>query len=200
MLTPGTQPVELFIEAGGFVDGHFVIRGQHTDKAGLPDACFLVPGLFEWICRWIADSVSAHQPSGVVVPAFGGIPYATAVSSMLDVPLYVAERSSQGQFNLVGETVPEGRVVAVDSSCHSLETLANVERAARRAGAEVTAAAVVVCTTAERFEAQTSRKWSAPLYSFSSAVVGSWDPEECPMCARGVPVAPKPVIRTRLHS
>jgi adenine/guanine phosphoribosyltransferase-like PRPP-binding protein len=197
MRTLTTQSVELFLTAGGFVDGHFLIRGQHTDRVGLPDACFLVPGLLDRICRELADSLSVHRPSAVVVPAFGGIPYGETVSATMGLPLCVAERSPQGKFHFSSGDLPRGRIVVVDSSCHSLETLDSVEGAVRQAGAEVVAAAVVVRTMVEKFESRGTQKRNSPLYSFCAAVVDSWDPRECPMCSRGVPVQPKPVIRTR---
>lgn len=176
-------------EVGALKSGHFLLAsGRHSDRYVEKFDLLRRPTATEEACRsLIALLGDLAEVDLVVGPTTGGILLAFEFGRQLKLPTAYAERESDGSNYRVfkrGTVIsPGARVLLVDdilttggSVRQTLDALAVWET-------EVKAVAVLVDRSGGSVD------FGVPLVSLASLSIATWLPEDCPMCAKGVPLS-----------
>jgi orotate phosphoribosyltransferase len=182
----GASVESLFADAGALLDGHFLLKsGRH---AGRYLEKFLVlqhPRHGVELCRRLAEALAPYEPTLVVGPTTGGVLLSFETARQLggSVRAAFAEVSEGGRALRRGWRVAAGeRVAIVDDILTTGASLLETAEAVRVAGVEPVAAALLVDRSSEPVEL------GFPLHALGRIEIPSWRPDECPLCARGVPL------------
>jgi orotate phosphoribosyltransferase len=177
----------LFADAGALLDGHFVLKsGRH---AGRYLEKFLVlqhPRYGVEVCRRLAEALASYAPTLVVGPTTGGVllSFETArqlgggVRAAFAEPLAGGGRALRRGWPIAAEE----RVAIVDDILTTGASLVEAVEAARAAGVEPVAAAVMVDRSVEPVEL------GVTLHSLGRIEIPSWEADACELCDAGVPI------------
>jgi orotate phosphoribosyltransferase len=175
-------------------NGHFLFESGHHGNLWLDlDSAFTRPTSLKPFVRELAQRLAAHSPDAVCGPATGGAVLARAVASAMGLQSVSAERLEQSgaavKYRIPagnGERLRGQNVVVVDDAINAgsavKATLAEVQ--AWGATPVAIGALLVLGKTGPEFFA--ARR--LPLECIAELPNTLWTPEECPLCAAGVPV------------
>jgi orotate phosphoribosyltransferase len=176
-----------FESAGAFLQGHFVYTsGRHgadyLEKFRIledPKATTELAGL-------IAERFRPLKPELVAGPTTGGIILAFEVARQLGVDgVYVERGETGGRVLRRGfEISPDSRVLVVDDVVTTGGSLVETQACIANAGGVVIGVGVLADRTAGRV------KTNVPFYACLTVDFPSYPPDECPLCAIGIPVTP----------
>ena len=176
--------LDLFRRSGALLDGHFRLTSGLHSPGYLQ--CALVLSQPEWaeqLGRALGDRTRGVRPTVVLSPAIGGIVIGQEVGRALGVRALFAERQD-GQLTLRrGFTLSErDRVLVVEDVLTTGGSTRETMEVAKAAGAQVVGAASIVNRSggAARFD--------VPLESLLDYSLPTYEPENCPLCAKGLPV------------
>lgn len=190
--------LKIFEETGTIIRGHFVFSsGRHGDvfikKDGLSPHTETISALSRAIAYWFVDD----RVTAVAGPALAGIVLSQRVAEHLcwmtrhrydhDVFSVFAEREKEGFVFRRGydEFIPGQRVLVVEDVFRTGTTAKMVSEAVTSLGGEVVGVAAMCNLGA----VQPSDVGDVPqLFALASLRRAFWTPENCPLCARGVPV------------
>jgi orotate phosphoribosyltransferase len=179
-----TEVLALFRESGALLEGHFKLSsGLHSDRYLQSALVLQYPDFAEELGRALAGRLEHLQPTVVLSPALGGIVIGQEVGRALQVRSIFAERQD-GKLTLRrGFTLaPTDRVVVVeDVITTGLSTRETIE-AAEAAGAQVMGAAAIIDRGSD------ASRLNLPLEARVRLQVPAYQPDACPMCAKGDPV------------
>jgi orotate phosphoribosyltransferase len=178
---------ELFVRSGALLDGHFLLKsGRH---AGRYLEKFLVlqhPAIGVELCRRFAVALAPYRPTLVLGPTTGGVLLSFETARQLggDVRAAFAEPGDHGGRSLRRgwPVAADERVVLVDDILTTGASLLETVGAVRAAGVEPLAAAVIVDRSTAVVEL------GVPLHPLGRLEVPSWVPDDCELCATGVPI------------
>jgi orotate phosphoribosyltransferase len=178
-----TEVLDRFRAAGALLEGHFRLSsGLHS---GGYLQCALVlqhPRDAEALGRGLALRVRPLGAEVVLSPAMGGLIIGHEVARALAVRAIFAERQ-EGTLTLRrGFTLKPGERVLVveDVLTTGLSTRETIE-VARAAGANVVGAVAIV-------DRSVTPALDVPFASLARYAPPTYQPEACPMCARGEPI------------
>jgi orotate phosphoribosyltransferase len=173
-----------FRETGAYLKGHFrLTSGLHSDEYL---QCALVlqhPAIAEQMGRKLAALLP--QSDLIASPALGGLIIGHEVARAQGVRFIFTERDPAGQMILrrgfsvrPGETavVVEDVITTGGSTREVIEVLSSI-------GASVIAAGSIVDRSGGRADL------GVPRFALATLEVQSWDPQDCPLCREGIPVA-----------
>lgn len=173
---------------GALKSGHFLLAsGRHSDRYVEKFDLLRDPSATEDVCAELIELLGDDAEVDVVVgPTTGGILLAFEIARQLDLPAAYAERARDGASERAfkrGTTFPPGAVVLVVDDILTTggsvrETLAALERHNVR----VRAVAVLVDRSGGTVD------FGAPLRSLARLQIATWEVEECPLCAAGMPL------------
>jgi orotate phosphoribosyltransferase len=175
-----------FDDAGAFLRGHFVYTsGRHGADYLEKFRILENPRASAALGAMIADRFRALRPEVVAGPTTGGIILAFEVARQLGVKAVYVERGQQGGRELRRgfEIPPSTRVLIVDDVVTTGGSLAETAACIREAGGEVIGIGVL----ADRTSGRTAT--DAPFFACLTVDFPSYAPEECPLCAEGIPLA-----------
>lgn len=173
-----------FEETGAYLTGHFLLSsGLHSDRYLQCARLLMWPDRAERAGRELAGRLSEFSPRAVVSPALGGVVIGHEVARALGVRALFAERKD-GAFALrrCFSIAPGERVVVVEDVFTTGASTREVCAAVSAAGGELAAVGSVV----DRGVPEGA--FPVPARSLLSLRVPSWLPEDCPLCAKGVPL------------
>ena len=187
--TPDSSVLDLFLETGAYLKGHFrLTSGLHSSEYL---QCALVlshPRHAEALGRALAEGVARlageRRIDTVVSPAMGGLIIGHEVARALGARHIFTERDADRKMVLrrgfalrAGETavVIEDVVTTGGSSLEVVELL-------KAAGADVLAAGSIIDRSGGRADL------GLPRVALATLNVISWEPAQCPLCAQGLPV------------
>ena len=173
-----------FEETGAYLTGHFRLSsGRHSDRYLQCARLLMWPERAEKAGRELAGKLLEFSPQAVVSPALGGVIIGHEVARALGVRALFAERKD-GSFTLRrGFAVAPGeRIVVVEDVFTTGGSTREVCAAVASAGGEV----VAVGSLVDR--GLPVGAFPVPARSVLALSVPSWLPEDCPLCARGVPL------------
>ena len=172
---------ELFERYGVLHTGHFKLSsGRHSDTY-LQCARILE---YPRVAASLGQALASRYPDGadvVVSPALGGILIGNAVAHAIGCRFLFAERVDGAMALRRGQQLFSGvRVIVVEDVITTGGSAAEVAELCERAGATVAGVASLV----DRTEGPPPFHLEALLRVHAS----TWDPDDCPLCARGEPV------------
>ncbi|MGO9239747.1 MAG: orotate phosphoribosyltransferase [Bryobacteraceae bacterium] len=186
---PASTVMDLFVETGAYLKGHFrLTSGLHSSEYL---QCALVlqhPRHAEALGRALAEGVArlagGRPIETVVSPAMGGLIIGHEVARALGARHIFTERDADRKMVLrrgfalrAGEiaVVVEDVVTTGGSSLEVVEVL-------KAAGAEVLAAGSIIDRSGGRADL------GLPRVALATLNVVAWEPAQCPLCAQGLPV------------
>ncbi len=173
-------------DSGAFLQGHFQLSsGRHSDRYIEKFNLLQWPQYTEMVCRKMANWGRDFTPSTVAGPTTGGILLAYEVGRQLGLRGIFAEREPQGgrSFQRDFRLEPGERVMVVDDITSTGEAVRDTVEAVRKAGGDPVCASVIVNRGGDSIDVG-----GVPLFATTELVMQTWAPEECPLCAQGVPL------------
>jgi len=179
-------------ETGAYLRGHFrLTSGLHSDEYLQCALLLQHPAIAERLGKELAAQL---PPCGLVAsPALGGLIIGHEVARALGRRFLFTERDSSGKMTLRrGFTVRPGETaVVVEDVVTTGGSTREVIQALQSLGAHVAAAGSIVDRSGGRVDL------GVPRAALLTLEVSAWDPADCPLCKRGVPVE-KPGSRPSL--
>jgi orotate phosphoribosyltransferase len=179
-----TDTLDLFRQAGALLEGHFKLSsGLHSDKYLQSALVLQYPEFATALGQAVADRLRHLDPTVVLSPALGGIVIGQETGRALGVRAIFAERQD-GKLGLRRGFSLEStdRVVVIEDVITTGGSTRETVDVATAAGATVVGAAAII---------NRGRHESAldlPFFALVSMEVPVYQPENCPLCARGEPV------------
>jgi orotate phosphoribosyltransferase len=178
------EVLDLFRRSGALLEGHFRLTSGLHSPGYLQCALVLSqPESAETLGRDLAGRVRHLRPTVVLSPAIGGIVIGQEVGRALGVRALFAERQD-GQLTLRrGFTLSErDRVLVVEDVLTTGGSTRETMETAKAAGAQVVGAASIVNRSGG------AATFDVPLESLLEYSLPTYEPEKCPLCAKGLPV------------
>ena len=178
------EVLDLFRRSGALLEGHFRLTSGLHSPGYLQCALVLaLPESAEALGRALADRVRGVRATVVLSPAIGGIVIGHEVARALGVRALFAERQD-GQLTLRrGFTLSErDRVLVVEDVLTTGGSTRETMDVAKAAGAQIVGAASIVNRSGGTI------KFDVPLESLLDYSLPTYEPEKCPLCAKGLPV------------
>ena len=181
-----TQDVvlDMFRQSGALLEGHFRLSsGLHSEKYLQSALVLQHPEFAEALGSRIAEAVAHLQPTVVVSPALGGIVIGQETARALGVRAIFAERQDGKLLLRRGFALAESdRAVVVEDVITTGGSTRETIDVVTGAGAEVVGAAAIID------RGNDAARLGIPLYALVKLEVPTYQPESCPLCAKGSPV------------
>jgi orotate phosphoribosyltransferase len=175
--------LDLYRRSGALLEGHFRLTSGLHSPGYLQCALVLQhPQHAEALGRAIADRVRELRPTVVLSPALGGVVIGQEVGRALGVRAIFVERQD-GALTLrrgfiIGET---DRVLVVEDVMTTGGSTRETIQVARAAGGQVVGAAAIV-NRGKQVDL------GVPYVSLIDIDLATYEPDQCPLCAQGLPV------------
>ncbi len=164
--------------------GHFQLTsGLHSPVYWEKFRILQYPNYTEALCRQIADYFRPQQVQVVAGPTTGGIILAFEVARQLGVRGVFAEKEGERRAFRRGFTISPGeRVLIVDDVLTTGKSIREVIDAVNDCGGTIIGIGVLI----DRSEK--AQDFGLPLFSCHRAITQTYEPENCPLCAAGIPL------------
>lgn len=179
-----TEIMAIFNGTGALRQGHFVLTsGKHSAQYMQCAQVLQYP----WLAATLGEALAAHYAGvgveTVVGPAMGGILVAHEVGRALGVRALFAERQDGKMTLRRGFTLKPGeKVLVVEDVITTGGSVQEVIDLVKDLGAEPVGVGVLVDRSGGRVTFA-----GLPLHSLLSLQIEAFAPEECPLCAQGIP-------------
>ncbi len=176
---------EIFKKSGAILEGHFLLTsGLHSPIYWDKFRILQYPNYTEQLCRLISAHFSKQKAQVVAGPTTGGIILAHEVARQLGVRGIFAEKEgANGRAIQRGFGINSGeRVLIVDDVLTTGKSIREVLSLVAEQGGIVIGIGVLV----DRSEQE--QEFSVPLFSCLRSITPTYKPQECPLCATGIPL------------
>ena len=175
---------EIFEKSGAILKGHFLLTsGLHSPVYWEKFQILQFPNYTEQLCRMIADHFRKQGIQVVAGPTTGGIILAFEVARQLAVRGIFAEKEGTGRAFRRGFNINSGeRVLVVDDILTTGSSIREVMTAVAEQGGIVVGVGVLVDRSVQKVD------FGVPLFSCHRATTVTYRPENCPLCARQIPL------------
>lgn len=179
--------LRLFAESGALLEGHFLLAsGRHSAQYMEKFHLLRQPVIASRLCGLFADAVREHRVDVVVGPTTGGILLAFDVARQLGVAAAYAERASEGgsarEIRRGTTFAPGSRVFVVDDILTRGGSVRETLAALAPHRVEVIGVGVIVDRSGGTVDV------GVPIHALATVDIEIWTPEDCPLCAAGVPL------------
>jgi orotate phosphoribosyltransferase len=186
-VTSNVDLLETLRTSGALKQGHFLLSsGRHSDQYVEKFDLLREPKATSEVCALIAERVADLAIDVVVGPTTGGVILAFEVARQLGISAAYAERvgsnGSGREFRRGTNFAPGARILVVDDILTTGGSVRETLAALDTHDVEVVAAALLVDRSEGDLEI------GVPNFSLASLNIASWDPAECPLCQREVPL------------
>jgi orotate phosphoribosyltransferase len=168
-------------ERGALLDGHFRLSsGRHSDRFVQKFRILEDPSIVERLAASLAAAVKPHAPTIVVSAAVGGIVLGYEVARQLGAgfkAIFVEKESGMPTLRRGFALGPGDRAFVVEDVVTTGGSVREVLDVVRSRGADVAAVGVIVRRQPADF--------GVPTIALLDLPVVSYDPADCPQCARG---------------
>src|SRR5205807_1688329 len=178
--------LDLFRRSGALLEGHFRLTSGVHSSGYLQCALVLQdPRHAEALGHAIADRTRAVRPTLVLSPALGGVIIGHEVARALGVRAIFAERQDGSLVLRRGFVIAENdRVLVVEDVLTTGGSTRETMQVATAAGGQVVGAAAIV----DRSTSPGSHEFGVPFQALVEMALPTHQPDQCPLCARGLPV------------
>ena len=179
------ETLELYRRTGAYLEGHFRLSSGLHSTGYLQSALVLQhPVDAAALGANIANKVRSLTPTVVLSPALGGVIIGHEVARALGVRAMFAERAGGADLTLRRGFAlsPADKVLVVEDVFTTGKSTRETIDVARSAGAAIVGAAAIVDRSGGTLD------FGVPSYTLVQLSVPTYEPESCPLCARGVPV------------
>jgi len=176
---------EIFEKSGAVLRGHFLLAsGLHSPVYWEKFQVLQFPSYTEQLCGMIADHFRGQGIRVVAGPTTGGVILAHEVARQLGVRSIFAEKESAGgrAFRRGFQIDPGEQVLVVDDILTTGGSIREVMAAVDRRGGRVSGIGVLVDRSPQKVD------FGVPLFSCHRSETVTYAPEECPLCADGIPL------------
>ena len=176
---------EIFRKSGAILEGHFLLTsGLHSPLYWEKFRVLQYPQYTEMLCRLISEHFKEQNIEVVTGPTTGGIILAYETAKQLGVRGIFAEKDNgeKRRFKRGFSIKPGERVLIVDDILTTGKSLREILEAVREQGGNVIGIGVMVDRSEEE------HNFGAPLFSCLRSITQTYKPEECPLCAKGIPL------------
>lgn len=176
--------LDLFRRCGALLEGHFALSSGLHSGGYLQCARVLQhPRRAEALGAALAEAAAAGRPAAVLSPALGGLVIGHEVARACGARALFAERVD-GRLTLRRgfALAPGERVLIVEDVVTTGGSTRETMAVARTAGGEVVGTAAIIDRSGSTV------RFDAPLYVLATVDWPSYDPRDCPLCARGTPM------------
>ena len=178
------ETLDLFRDAGALLEGHFKLSsGLHSDKYLQSALVLQYPEFAATLGEALAERVGHLGATVVLSPALGGIVIGQETARALGVRAIFAERQ-EGKLALRRgfSLSPADRVVVVEDVITTGGSTRETVDVANAAGATVVGAGAIIN------RGRNESTLGLPFFALVDMEVPVYQPESCPLCAKGDPV------------
>jgi orotate phosphoribosyltransferase len=181
--------LDLYRRSGALLEGHFRLTSGLHSPGYLQCALVLQhPQHAEMLGRAIADRTRELRATVVLSPALGGVVIGHEVARALGVRAIFAERQDGALTLRRGFVIAENdRVLVVEDVLTTGGSTRETMQVARAAGGQVVGAASIVDRSGHA--GARVAELGVPYVSLLSIDLPTYEPDKCPLCAQGLPVA-----------
>ena len=174
----------ILVESGAVQEGHFLLTsGRHSPVYVEKFNVLQRPRYAEQLCKMIADHFRDQNVEVVAAPAVGAIIIAYEVARQLGGRSIFAEREEGNWVFRRGFALSPGeRTLVVEDVVTTGGSVEQVLSVVRGHGAQVVGVGILVDRLISPVD------FGAPLFSCHRVSLPTYTPDECPLCAKGLPV------------
>jgi orotate phosphoribosyltransferase len=177
---------KMFEKSGALLKGHFLLHsGLHSPVYWEKSLVIQYPEYTEKLCRMIADHFRKSGAQVVAGPTTPGIILAYETARQLGVRAIFAEKEESGSgrvFRRSFQITPGEKVLIVDDILTTGGSVNDVIAAVKKLRGDIVGVGVLVLRSAEEPD------FGVPFYACHRTEVIAYQPEKCPLCARGIPL------------
>ncbi|MCC6546960.1 orotate phosphoribosyltransferase [Candidatus Sumerlaeota bacterium] len=177
---------DLLKGAGALKSGHFQLTsGLHSDRYCQCATLFEQPELADKVAQRLATVMGGTgRIDTVLTPAIGGILWGYELARQLGARSLFAERQPGERFTLRrGFTLAPGeRVLLAEDVITTGKSVLELIPLVEAAGAVVVGFAAVADRSRGGFQP------GPPVYTLAKLAFDTWEPAQCPLCAKGMPI------------
>lgn len=176
--------MNIFKKTGAVLEGHFLLTsGLHSPVYWEKFRVLQYPRYTEELCHLIAKHFKKQDIQVVAGPTTGGIIIAFEVARQLGARAIFAEKEEAGRAFRRGFNIAPGeRVLIVDDILTTGSSVREVIAAVNKQGGTIIGIGVLVDRAQEKID------FNIPLFSCLKTTAPTYPPEQCPLCAAGVPL------------
>ncbi|MGQ9662294.1 MAG: orotate phosphoribosyltransferase [Kiritimatiellia bacterium] len=181
------EVLKILRETGGLLNGHFELRsGLHSDVYFQCASVLRFPEVAARLCTALVEKMRQMGPAllnvdAVIAPALGGILVGYEVARALGVASIFVEKQD-GKLALRRFTIRRGeRFIVAEDVVTRGGRVEETIRIVREHGGQVAAIAMLVDRSGGKAH------FDVPACSLLKLEPQTWEPETCPLCARGIP-------------
>jgi orotate phosphoribosyltransferase len=170
-------------ERGAILEGHFRLSsGRHSDRFVQKFRLLEDPALVTRVAQALVAQTRAFAPTIVVSAAVGGIVLGYECARQLGtLAIFVEKEHGVATLRRGFALEPQGRVLVVEDVVTTGLSVREIFAVVEARGATVVAAALVVARAAVDF--------GVPTVALLDLPIASYAPEECSLCAAGIPLS-----------
>jgi len=176
----------MFEKSGALLNGHFLLTsGLHSPVYWEKALVIQYPEFTEKLCKMIADHYRNAGVEVVAGPTTPGIILSYVTAKYLGVRSVFAEKDEVAGgrvFRRGFEIKPGEKVLVVDDVMTTGGSVSEVIAAVKKLQGEVIGVGVLVLRSAQQPD------FGVPFYACLKTDVITYRPEDCPLCAQGVPL------------
>ena len=181
-----SEIISVLEDKGAVLRGHFRLSsGRHSDVFVQKFRIFEHPRLTQRFGESIADMFGGKFDA-VASPAVGAIVLGFATALAADRRSVFAERVDGAlEFRRGFSLSPREKTLIVEDVITTGGSAREVVQLVKRSGASVVGVGVLL----DRSDPSSPLELGAPVRSLARLDAESWDPEECPLCGKDVPLS-----------
>lgn len=178
--------LDIFKETDALLEGHFKLSsGKHSDIYYEKFNILRRPRLCEKVCIEMARLFENDNVELVVGPTTGGIIIAYEVGKYLGVDSIYAEPADGGKGRIFkrGFHIDKGtRVLIVDDVLTAGTSMFEVIDLVKTYNAKIVGLGELLDRSGGKV------KFDYPFKPLATVTASAWEPEECPLCKKGIPI------------
>ncbi|MCD6550723.1 orotate phosphoribosyltransferase [Thermotoga sp.] len=181
---------EILEKTGALLEGHFILSsGKHSSRYVQCARLFEFPEYGDIVGEKLAELLKKYDVETVAGPAMGGVILSYVVARYLKARSLFAERENGVMKLRRGFSVRSGeRVAVVEDVVTTGGSVKEVIELLKSSGADVVCVGSIIDRSGGKVD------FGVPFESLLRLELPVYEPEECPLCKRGIP-AEKPGSR-----